>query len=119
MIRRPPRSTLFPYTTLFRSPGARCASIEVAPGKAKERFAPWLAMRSVQQGRARNGTYTIKAIIGFSWRMFMRKWYALAAVAALFAFPAFAQQKDDSTTKPVVDTVASPDAPAAPTSVAP
>src|SRR5256885_16317329 len=24
MIRRPPRSTLFPYTTLFRSPIARC-----------------------------------------------------------------------------------------------
>src|SRR3712207_7175278 len=23
MIRRPPRSTLFPYTTLFRSPGAQ------------------------------------------------------------------------------------------------
>src|SRR5687767_15336684 len=23
MLRRPPRSTLFPYTTLFRSPGAR------------------------------------------------------------------------------------------------
>src|SRR2546425_8990246 len=23
MIRRPPRSTLFPYTTLFRSPGSR------------------------------------------------------------------------------------------------
>src|SRR3989442_8937069 len=28
MIRRPPRSTLFPYTTLFRSawPGGRCTS---------------------------------------------------------------------------------------------
>src|SRR3712207_8573082 len=25
MIRRPPRSTLFPYTTLFRSPGSRYA----------------------------------------------------------------------------------------------
>src|SRR2546422_3367380 len=25
MIRRPPRSTLFPYTTLFRSPGVRVA----------------------------------------------------------------------------------------------
>src|SRR3712207_8625514 len=25
MIRRPPRSTLFPYTTLFRSPGADAA----------------------------------------------------------------------------------------------
>src|SRR5438309_5110182 len=26
MIRRPPRSTLFPYTTLFRSPGGEGAS---------------------------------------------------------------------------------------------
>src|ERR1043166_8761931 len=26
MIRRPPRSTLFPYTTLFRSPATLCAS---------------------------------------------------------------------------------------------
>src|SRR6266516_7017029 len=26
MIRRPPRSTLFPYTTLFRSPGPRSAA---------------------------------------------------------------------------------------------
>src|SRR3712207_7801256 len=26
MIRRPPRSTLFPYTTLFRSPSSRAAS---------------------------------------------------------------------------------------------
>src|SRR5690606_41626429 len=25
MIRRPPRSTLFPYTTLFRSEGSNCA----------------------------------------------------------------------------------------------
>src|SRR2546423_8683907 len=29
MIRRPPRSTLFPYTTLFRSLGARLAPGEV------------------------------------------------------------------------------------------
>src|SRR5256885_11007071 len=28
MIRRPPRSTLFPYTTLFRSPCWRGASVE-------------------------------------------------------------------------------------------
>src|SRR5256885_12040421 len=26
MIRRPPRSTLFPYTTLFRSDSGRCAT---------------------------------------------------------------------------------------------
>src|SRR5438046_7932892 len=38
MIRRPPRSTLFPYTTLFRSRGAPAArrrpSLRVAPGSA-------------------------------------------------------------------------------------
>src|SRR5207253_11209688 len=33
MIRRPPRSTLFPYTTLFRSGCGR-------PGRAPERFLP-------------------------------------------------------------------------------
>src|SRR5258705_8387508 len=27
MIRRPPRSTLFPYTTLFRSPGSRARGL--------------------------------------------------------------------------------------------
>src|SRR5256885_13315681 len=32
MIRRPPRSTLFPYTTLFRSIG--CASCQVSPWSA-------------------------------------------------------------------------------------
>src|SRR3989475_8261188 len=30
MIRRPPRSTLFPYTTLFRSPAALLAALAIA-----------------------------------------------------------------------------------------
>src|SRR3990167_5415226 len=30
MIRRPPRSTLFPYTTLFRSPKLACAILVIA-----------------------------------------------------------------------------------------
>src|SRR5438034_3055740 len=29
MLRRPPRSTLFPYTTLFRSPSGLCCPLEV------------------------------------------------------------------------------------------
>src|SRR3712207_8274475 len=33
MIRRPPRSTLFPYTTLFRSPGAE--ELVVLGGRAE------------------------------------------------------------------------------------
>src|ERR1039457_7596167 len=31
MIRRPPRSTLFPYTTLFRSQGSPCAQRPALP----------------------------------------------------------------------------------------
>src|SRR6266571_6062066 len=42
MIRRPPRSTLFPYTTLFRSPGTRptncCVGVQAveSPGRSEE-----------------------------------------------------------------------------------
>src|SRR2546430_13652971 len=32
MIRRPPRSTLFPYTTLFRSSPSPACSVELGPG---------------------------------------------------------------------------------------
>src|SRR5713226_10380527 len=38
MIRRPPRSTLFPYTTLFRSlRGRRPRRLRVDPGRARRR----------------------------------------------------------------------------------
>src|SRR5258708_8249588 len=48
MIRRPPRSTLFPYTTLFRSPGpGRCsfANLSVPPGLCWLRFFFYAAAR--------------------------------------------------------------------------
>src|SRR3712207_8799432 len=37
MIRRPPRSTLFPYTTLFRSLVRRRRRLRRPPGHARER----------------------------------------------------------------------------------
>src|SRR3712207_6936302 len=46
MIRRPPRSTLFPYTTLFRS-GASVAT-EFGSGEASY----WAAMRMLAMARA-------------------------------------------------------------------
>src|SRR3712207_7991241 len=46
MIRRPPRSTLFPYTTLFRS------RVEVITGKSASPSRDWLTV--VQSGRGRN-----------------------------------------------------------------
>src|SRR2546426_4465393 len=35
MIRRPPRSTLFPYTTLFRSPASPCRSRRERRGQGR------------------------------------------------------------------------------------
>src|SRR3989454_7155430 len=46
MIRRPPRSTLFPYTTLFRSRGHRPADV----GRARH-----VRLDGAPRGRARQG----------------------------------------------------------------
>src|ERR1019366_10729036 len=40
MIRRPPRSTLFPYTTLFRSLHGAVRRIECLPRRVRNRSAP-------------------------------------------------------------------------------
>src|SRR3712207_7112941 len=40
MIRRPPRSTLFPYTTLFRSPPGRAAVASPGRPASAPRWAP-------------------------------------------------------------------------------
>src|SRR5260370_26748349 len=42
MIRRPPRSTLFPYTTLFRSPRSRVVAVNApaSPSTAASRSSP-------------------------------------------------------------------------------
>src|SRR2546426_4920125 len=44
MIRRPPRSTLFPYTTLFRSRNSP---------RGRRRAAPWESRRQRRRGRGR------------------------------------------------------------------
>src|SRR3712207_7959651 len=46
MIRRPPRSTLFPYTTLFRSQGVGGHGVEPAPGD-EERLGDHVGRRVV------------------------------------------------------------------------
>src|SRR5689334_24687709 len=47
MIRRPPRSTLFPYTTLFRSPAIACAT-PVSPGM--EIYTKTPAVKQMREG---------------------------------------------------------------------
>src|SRR3712207_7183974 len=57
MIRRPPRSTLFPYTTLFRSPArheappARTRRVAIAAGRLR----PVLPVRRADADRPRLG----------------------------------------------------------------
>src|SRR5437762_7139714 len=53
MLRRPPRSTLFPYTTLFRSPGALAAPVPGAQLVVQRRAkAPGLVLRRERFGEA-------------------------------------------------------------------
>src|SRR5207244_13374585 len=57
MIRRPPRSTLFPYTTLFRSgPGAAAAALAVAGVWALSGPAMWSDFFCVAAGQLAHGT---------------------------------------------------------------
>src|SRR5687768_17863797 len=64
MVRRPPRSTLFPYTTLFRSQMCRVLSLQVH--KDPERFAVrvrYLSIRaptSASEKPSRTGRYGLQ-----------------------------------------------------------
>src|SRR5690242_21167860 len=51
MIRRPPRSTLFPYTTLFRSQRGRAGHGRDAPGGGDLRDVPQPRLRPAAHGR--------------------------------------------------------------------
>src|SRR5258707_2015617 len=55
MIRRPPRSTLFPYTTLFRSSGS------VGGRKRVQALGAVAAARTVRDGRARSARGAVRA----------------------------------------------------------
>src|SRR5258705_2799306 len=44
MIRRPPRSTLFPYTTLFRSPGRDARVVPAQPARDHGHVLPRVQM---------------------------------------------------------------------------
>src|SRR2546423_10530975 len=73
MIRRPPRSTLFPYTTLFRSgrrrdrPGARLPALEprpaLAPALRPVRADPALgAVDQLEQARSEEHTSELQSL---------------------------------------------------------
>src|SRR3712207_7920668 len=68
MIRRPPRSTLFPYTTLFRSIGGRVVrAVEALPDHEITRIHVAVAVVIARLGRRQNGDELVlrcEAVIG-------------------------------------------------------
>src|SRR2546423_11542259 len=76
MIRRPPRSTLFPYTTLFRSrlkqerchsPPARRASVQLATERMIERGVPQ------RDGRSEEHTSELQSLAYLVCRLLLEK----------------------------------------------
>src|SRR3712207_8967866 len=66
MIRRPPRSTLFPYTTLFRSGGVRHAEGLVGGAAAKEDGRIQREGRRVGEGIAQHGVEVLRILQQFA-----------------------------------------------------
>src|SRR5438132_6013438 len=80
MIRRPPRSTLFPYTTLFRShPAPRTSgcrgrsSFGDAGSVCDDRVPPWLAERSLKEERSEEHTSELQSHSDLVCRLLLEK----------------------------------------------
>src|SRR2546422_7036425 len=74
MIRRPPRSTLFPYTTLFRSVLAVAEEERRAPGHEIRRQAPQVrARRHVQRPRSEEHTSELQSRLHLVCRLLLEK----------------------------------------------
>src|SRR3712207_8602760 len=67
MIRRPPRSTLFPYTTLFRSPHCAVFPNRVRIGERWQRK-PHQVVESHAQAKYKKGLARISASVSVSLR---------------------------------------------------
>src|SRR5256885_11281061 len=65
MIRRPPRSTLFPYTTLFRS--------EVRPSVLRQRGRPIVTRRALDRPRSEEHTSELQSPCNLVCRLLLEK----------------------------------------------
>src|SRR5438034_4729784 len=62
MIRRPPRSTLFPYTTLFRSPPELAALLEIDRALRRDRLIEALVERRLRELGAKVDHAAVRAL---------------------------------------------------------
>src|SRR2546430_5026142 len=75
MIRRPPRSTLFPYTTLFRSaPSAKAAPTRKRRSNATNRFTgPAARSRATRRARSEEHTSELQSQSNLVCRLLLEK----------------------------------------------
>src|SRR2546426_7669882 len=78
MIRRPPRSTLFPYTTLFRSPAARSEAkaarrVRTARGSGRSRTAIRVAIPKFPSERSEEHTSELQSPCNLVCRLLLEK----------------------------------------------
>src|SRR5687768_18251496 len=75
MIRRPPRSTLFPYTTLFRSPStsARASASPPHAQVAKRAVGPPAYARATPQYRSEEHTSELQSRLHLVCRLLLEK----------------------------------------------
>src|SRR5258706_3083851 len=76
MIRRPPRSTLFPYTTLFRSDQVAVIPLWIHP---------LLSIAVCPEGRSSGTRALVSAFIGIGSLLVPGKWNAIAVTRTFFA----------------------------------
>src|SRR5258706_9356673 len=76
MIRRPPRSTLFPYTTLFRSKVDACSTATralTAGGNTVRRYSSLCLSNSSQEGRSEEHTSELQSLTNLVCRLLLEK----------------------------------------------
>src|SRR5438477_4117344 len=71
MLRRPPRSTLFPYTTLFRSSPPRRAAIPTPRGALSSSV--WRVPVKERQGRSEEHTSELQSHVNLVCRLLLEK----------------------------------------------
>src|SRR3712207_8349259 len=101
MIRRPPRSTLFPYTTLFRSGGRHVASLRAGPasGGARGPAGPALAAdrdAGVPWRRDRKSTRLNSSHANISYAVFCLKKITITTNRVAISFARTQQLADNS-----------------------